>query len=202
MRDRNITQRKPPEHFPRRPGGRLDRRRLGSQRQGPIRIDPGRNLGQPSQRLGRRPRSRSSTAPCRGMLRASAGITSARSAGRMEPDLVIYESTAADVGWDERRLRFLLARGLGWDCPIYRTALETAGVASVSEPRPVQASPSTQALGDPLRRVPLHDGRLPRPRRADLLGTGSPGRRQRRRRDQARPHRRPPARPGSRACST
>ena len=35
----------------------------------------------------------------------------------MDPDLVIYESTAADVGWDERRLRYLLARGLGWDSP-------------------------------------------------------------------------------------
>ena len=31
----------------------------------------------------------------------------------MKPDLVIYESTAADVGWDERRLRYLLARGIG-----------------------------------------------------------------------------------------
>ena len=29
----------------------------------------------------------------------------------MNPDMVIYESTAADVGWDERRLRYLLARG-------------------------------------------------------------------------------------------
>ena len=52
----------------------------------------------------------------------------------LEPDLVIYESTAADVGWDERRLRFLLARGLGWDCPIYQTALETAGVARSLSP--------------------------------------------------------------------
>ena len=45
----------------------------------------------------------------------------------MEPDLVIYESTAADVGWDERRLRFLLARGLGWDSPIYKAVLEASG---------------------------------------------------------------------------
>jgi hypothetical protein len=52
----------------------------------------------------------------------------------MEPDLVIYESTAADVGWDERRLRFLLARGLGWDCPIYRRALETSGVQPFQSP--------------------------------------------------------------------
>jgi hypothetical protein len=52
----------------------------------------------------------------------------------MEPDLVIYESTAADVGWDERRLRFLLARGLGWDCPLYRAALERSGVHPFQSP--------------------------------------------------------------------
>jgi hypothetical protein len=52
----------------------------------------------------------------------------------MEPDLVIYESTAADVGWDERRLRFLLARGLGWDCPIYRPALVSARVQPFGSP--------------------------------------------------------------------
>ena len=42
----------------------------------------------------------------------------------MSPDMVIYESTAADVGWDERRLRYLLARGIGWDSPVYRQVLE------------------------------------------------------------------------------
>jgi GDSL-like Lipase/Acylhydrolase family len=52
----------------------------------------------------------------------------------MEPDLVIYQSTAADVGWDERRLRFLLARGLGWDCPIYRPALESSGARPFGSP--------------------------------------------------------------------
>jgi hypothetical protein len=52
----------------------------------------------------------------------------------MEPDLVIFQSTAADVGWDERRLRFLLARGLGWDCPIYRRALESSGVRPFGSP--------------------------------------------------------------------
>ena len=52
----------------------------------------------------------------------------------MEPDLVIYQATAADVGWDERRLRFLLARGLGWDCPIYRAALESAGARPFGSP--------------------------------------------------------------------
>jgi hypothetical protein len=48
----------------------------------------------------------------------------------MQPDLVICESTEADIGWDERRLRYLLARGLGWDTPIYRKALTAAGVES------------------------------------------------------------------------
>ncbi len=52
----------------------------------------------------------------------------------MDPDLVIYEGTAADVGWDERRLRYLLARGLGWNCPIYRRALVHAGVKPHENP--------------------------------------------------------------------
>jgi hypothetical protein len=46
----------------------------------------------------------------------------------MQPDLVICESTEADIGWDERRLRYLLARGLGWDSPLYRETLAAAGV--------------------------------------------------------------------------
>jgi len=52
----------------------------------------------------------------------------------MRPDLVICESTAADVGWDERRLRFLLARGLGWDSPIYHPTLVSAGVEPLGSP--------------------------------------------------------------------
>jgi len=45
-----------------------------------------------------------------------------------DPDLVLYEATAADLGWDERRLRGLLARGVGFDAPVYRDALRGAGV--------------------------------------------------------------------------
>jgi hypothetical protein len=52
----------------------------------------------------------------------------------MEPDLLIYESTAADVGWDERRLRFLLARGLGWDSSMYKGVLESSGVERSKSP--------------------------------------------------------------------
>jgi GDSL-like lipase/acylhydrolase family protein len=46
---------------------------------------------------------------------------------KMGPDLVIYEATLADPGWDERRLRGLLPRGIGWDSPLYRDALALAG---------------------------------------------------------------------------
>jgi hypothetical protein len=44
----------------------------------------------------------------------------------MELDLVLFESTAADPGWDERRLRGLLPRGIGWDVPFYREILTGA----------------------------------------------------------------------------
>ena len=47
----------------------------------------------------------------------------------MRPDLVICESTEADVGWDERRLRYVLSRGQGFDSPLYRDVLAAAGVA-------------------------------------------------------------------------
>jgi hypothetical protein len=45
----------------------------------------------------------------------------------MAPDMVIFESTLADAGWDERRLRGLLPRGIGWDTPLYRDALAASG---------------------------------------------------------------------------
>ena len=47
----------------------------------------------------------------------------------MSPDIVFFEATPADPGWDERRLRGLLARDIGWDAPQYRDALERAGVS-------------------------------------------------------------------------
>lgn len=45
----------------------------------------------------------------------------------MQPDLILLESTEADAGWDERRLRYVLARGQGFESPLYRAALEAAG---------------------------------------------------------------------------
>lgn len=44
------------------------------------------------------------------------------------PDVVIFEATPADPGWDERRLRGLLARRIGWDAPQYRDAIAASGV--------------------------------------------------------------------------
>jgi hypothetical protein len=58
----------------------------------------------------------------------------------MDPDLVIYESTTADVGWDERRLRYLLPRGLGWNSPIYHQTLVTAGVMPYGSPEQYERS--------------------------------------------------------------
>lgn len=52
----------------------------------------------------------------------------------MHPDLVICEATEADIDWDERRLRYLLARGLGFDSPLYRGVIEAAGVAPGWDP--------------------------------------------------------------------
>ena len=45
-----------------------------------------------------------------------------------DPDFVIYEATPADAGWDERRLRSTLTRGVGFDAPVYRDVLASAGV--------------------------------------------------------------------------
>ena len=47
----------------------------------------------------------------------------------MRPDLVICEATEADVGWDERRLRYVLARGHGFDSPLFGGALNVHGIA-------------------------------------------------------------------------
>jgi lysophospholipase L1-like esterase len=61
------------------------------------------------------------------------------------PDLVVFEATPADTGWDERRLRGLLARGVGFDAPVYRGVLAAAGV------RPGLDASAYKALLRPLR---------------------------------------------------
>ncbi len=48
---------------------------------------------------------------------------------KFSPDLVIYEGTMADTGWDERRLRGLLSRGVGFDAPVYRKVLAESKIA-------------------------------------------------------------------------
>jgi lysophospholipase L1-like esterase len=48
----------------------------------------------------------------------------------MGPDVVLYEATPADAGWDERRLRALLARGIAVDVPVYRDAFRRAGAVA------------------------------------------------------------------------
>jgi lysophospholipase L1-like esterase len=46
----------------------------------------------------------------------------------MNPDLILFEATAADVGWDQRRLAELLPRGIGWDTALYGDILKHAGI--------------------------------------------------------------------------
>ncbi len=43
---------------------------------------------------------------------------------RMNPDLVLFEATAADIGWDLRRLADLLPKGVGWDSKLYGDILK------------------------------------------------------------------------------
>ena len=79
----------------------------------------------------------------------------------MNPDMVIYESTAADVGWDERRLRYLLARGIGWDSPVYRECAGASRGRAARQPRRLQAGAAAATLGDPGGRLPDDGRRLP-----------------------------------------
>lgn len=44
------------------------------------------------------------------------------------PDVVLFQATPADLGWDDRRLRVLLPKGLGWDAPQYEQAIQRSGV--------------------------------------------------------------------------
>jgi lysophospholipase L1-like esterase len=65
-----------------------------------------------------------------------------------DPDLVIFAGTAADLGWDERRLRALIPRGLGLDAPVYRDTLAAAGIAptGTAEDLKVRLRPQREAI--------------------------------------------------------
>ncbi len=42
------------------------------------------------------------------------------------PDLVVFQGTPADFGWDDRKLRSLLPKGVGWDVASYKEGLAVA----------------------------------------------------------------------------
>ena len=122
MRDRSYCAREARRDLSHRTCRRFHRRRLGRRCRGTVRIDPGGDLERARE---------SASGPTVEILNCAVPGHApgqrwdhfSRIGWPMRPDLVICESTAADVGWDERRLRFLLARGLGWDSPIYQQAL-------------------------------------------------------------------------------
>lgn len=72
-----------------------------------------------------------------------------RSADEFRPDAVLYEATLADPGWDGRRLRGLLARGIGWDSPMFRDLLTALNA------RPGQDAEAYKTLLRPQRRALL-----------------------------------------------
>ncbi len=72
------------------------------------------------------------------------------------PDLILFEGTLADLGWDERRLRILIPRGLGLEAPVYRDVLAGIGITSDLTPDELKARlrPHREAiLRDVYRRV-------------------------------------------------
>ncbi len=44
------------------------------------------------------------------------------------PDLVVFQGSPADLGWDDRKLRSLLPNGIGWEVAAYRDAFQTARI--------------------------------------------------------------------------
>ena len=58
-----------------------------------------------------------------------------------KPDLVIFQGTPADFGWDDRKLRSLLPKGIGWDVLCYEEALTKANVRPAAT-RSLPARPS------------------------------------------------------------
>ena len=50
----------------------------------------------------------------------------AREGWASDPDLVVFQGTPADFGWDDRKLRSLLPKGIGWDVASYKEGLAIA----------------------------------------------------------------------------
>lgn len=63
-----------------------------------------------------------------------------------DPDLLLFEGTLADLGWDERRLRALIPRGLGLDAPVYREALAAIGVGGHAGDLKARLRPHREAI--------------------------------------------------------
>jgi hypothetical protein len=45
-----------------------------------------------------------------------------------DPDLVVFQGSPADFGWDDRKLRSLLPKGIGWDIASYQDAFKLAKI--------------------------------------------------------------------------
>jgi hypothetical protein len=45
-----------------------------------------------------------------------------------QPDLVVFQGSPADFGWDDRKLRSLLPKGVGWDVASYQEAFQLARI--------------------------------------------------------------------------
>jgi lysophospholipase L1-like esterase len=45
-----------------------------------------------------------------------------------KPDLVVFQGSPADFGWDDRKLRSLLPKGIGWDVSAYQDAFKIAKI--------------------------------------------------------------------------
>ena len=94
----------------------------------------------------------------------------------MDPDLVIYQSTAADVGWDERRLQVPPAARAGLGLPHLPPAvLESAGVDASAAPTSTSGALHPTALGNSGRGLQEYDRRLPTHAAFPSSGCSFPG---------------------------
>ena len=92
------------------------------------------------------------------------------------PDLVLFEATPADIGWDQRRLAELLPRGIGWDSPLYGDILTHIRGPAGRDERGLRPGAAAVSLGAARGGLPGRRRRLPGPGRAVPLGLDPPGR--------------------------